>query len=179
MIQLLAAKPEDALRLSEFAAQVFRETFGPHNSAENLEAYIGAAFTEEKLREEILDPIRRTTLAISGDELVGYTQLAYVPPDIAAEIAAPVELVRLYVHSGWHGRGISHDLMLDAMMAAKLEERETLWLGVWERNGRALAFYRKWGFTEAGSHIFQMGDDPQRDLILVKSLDGASPLLRM
>ena len=42
----------------------------------------------------------------------------------------------------------------------------TAWLGVWEHNPRAIAFYRKWGFTPVGEHCFAVGDDPQRDVIL-------------
>jgi ribosomal protein S18 acetylase RimI-like enzyme len=43
---------------------------------------------------------------------------------------------------------------------------DRIWLGVWERNGRALAFYRKFGFEVFGDHVFQFGRDPQRDLIM-------------
>jgi len=46
----------------------------------------------------------------------------------------------------------------------------TLWLGVWERNDRAQAFYRKCGFTHAGDHIFLFGTDPQTDLVMITPL---------
>ena len=48
--------------------------------------------------------------------------------------------------------------------------RFTLWLGVWERNVRAQAFYRKQGFTVVGSQIFRLGSDPQRDLVMAKGV---------
>jgi ribosomal protein S18 acetylase RimI-like enzyme len=46
----------------------------------------------------------------------------------------------------------------------------TAWLGVWERNPRAIAFYRKRGFVEAGEQIFVLGTDHQRDKVFVKPL---------
>ncbi|MDQ2855211.1 MAG: GNAT family N-acetyltransferase, partial [Acidobacteriota bacterium] len=45
-----------------------------------------------------------------------------------------------------------------------------LWLGVWEHNGRARAFYRKWKFVEFGEHIFQLGEDPQNDILMARDL---------
>jgi len=43
---------------------------------------------------------------------------------------------------------------------------------VWERNWRAQAFYRKFGFIEAGDHVFMLGTDAQRDIILVRPVAG-------
>ena len=45
-----------------------------------------------------------------------------------------------------------------------------MWLGVWEENHRANAFYRKHGYAEVGEHVFMLGADAQRDLILAKIL---------
>ena len=49
---------------------------------------------------------------------------------------------------------------------------ETIWLGVWERNERAIRFYEKWGFREAGTHDFILGNDVQNDLIMEYSVKG-------
>jgi ribosomal protein S18 acetylase RimI-like enzyme len=53
---------------------------------------------------------------------------------------------------------------------AKQGDYETLWLGVWEHNHRAQAFYRKWNFHEVGTHVFQLGDDPQTDILMQLTL---------
>jgi ribosomal protein S18 acetylase RimI-like enzyme len=47
---------------------------------------------------------------------------------------------------------------------------DVFWLGVWEHNTRALAFYRKWGFEVFGSHIFQLGEAQDTDLLMRKEL---------
>ena len=61
--------------------------------------------------------------------------------------------------------------LMDAVCAeAAVLDAGTLWLGVWERNPRAIAFYRKRGFIEVGAHVFRLGDDAQTDLIMQRDL---------
>jgi ribosomal protein S18 acetylase RimI-like enzyme len=81
-----------------------------------------------------------------------------------------MEIVRLYVLPESIGHGIGARLMQECIDTATSRGFETLWLGVWERNGRAIQFYQKWGFEEVGSHIFQLGSDAQTDLIMQKPL---------
>jgi ribosomal protein S18 acetylase RimI-like enzyme len=57
-----------------------------------------------------------------------------------------------------------------ALAAARVRGAETLWLGVWERNARAVAFYRKYGFTRVGEHTFVLGSDTQTDWLLARPL---------
>lgn len=47
---------------------------------------------------------------------------------------------------------------------------EKLWLGVWEHNQKAIAFYQKWGFVKTGVHNFQLGNDLQHDWLMEKDL---------
>ena len=54
------------------------------------------------------------------------------------------------------------------MEVAKEQEKSSVWLGVWEKNDAALNFYKKLGFEAVGEHVFQLGDDPQRDIIMQK-----------
>jgi ribosomal protein S18 acetylase RimI-like enzyme len=69
-----------------------------------------------------------------------------------------------------HGQRVAHTLMQDMVERSVKEGFDSMWLGVWEHNERAKAFYRKWGFLETGSHIFQLGSDPQTDLIMERPL---------
>jgi len=80
-------------------------------------------------------------------------------------------VVRFCVDRPWHGRGLAQTLMAATADTARAAGGSTLWLGVWERNGRAIAFYRKCGFEDVGTHSFVLGDDHQRDRVLVRRLD--------
>jgi ribosomal protein S18 acetylase RimI-like enzyme len=46
----------------------------------------------------------------------------------------------------------------------------TLWLGVWERNPRAIAFYTKCGFVDVGAHAFFFGTEEQSDRVMAHPL---------
>lgn len=48
----------------------------------------------------------------------------------------------------------------------KARGSDVVWLGVWERNARAIAFYKKYGFVERGEHVFLLGHDRQRDIVM-------------
>jgi GNAT superfamily N-acetyltransferase len=154
---------QDAERLAQFAARIYYETFVSSNTPENMQAYLESAFTLPLLTAELKDPNAIFFLAEDEDHLAGYAKLlpGEVPECVQGE--APIELVRFYVDQRWHGTGLASSLMELCLSEAKRRGFKTMYLGVWERNFRAQAFYRKWDFTRVGEHIFQMGDDPQTD----------------
>lgn len=95
------------------------------------------------------------------------------PDCVAAQ--SPGEIQRLYVVDAWHGKGIAQDLMHACIREMEARGSDVAWLGVWERNPRAISFYRKFGFVEVGDHFFSLGNDPQRDIVMARSIAG-SPL---
>ncbi len=95
-------------------------------------------------------------------------------PSSSVRAERPAELHRIYVASEWHGRGVAGDLMRQVIAAAVESGADCVWLGVWEHNPRAIAFYRKFGFRVVGDHSFMLGNDRQRDLILAAQLDDLS-----
>lgn len=170
MFTIRPATSSDVPALTSFGARVFRETFGPHNRPEDLAAYLEATYAEDRQRSELDDPARATLIMDSPEGIVGFAQLraASVPDCVAGP--APIELLRFYVDPAWHGRGLAPALM-DAVVSEALARcAGTLWLGVWEHNGRAIAFYRKRGFHDVGSHEFLLGEDRQTDRIMVLPL---------
>jgi ribosomal protein S18 acetylase RimI-like enzyme len=155
----------DAHQLSAFASRTFREAFAAQNRPEDMTAYLSSAFSDARQLSEIEDPDIVTLLVENGPTLVGYAQLRVAePPDCVPDRQA-IELVRIYVERALHGRGLAHTLMQAALGAASPRAR-TMWLGVWERNARAIAFYAKWGFVDVGSHVFVLGSDRQIDRIM-------------
>ena len=170
----------DAARLSKLAATTFRETFEGENTPEDMARYVAQAFTPDQQAAEIADPGGAVLLAErphpAGDaELVGYVHLASGPAPAAVQGPAPLELKRLYVARVWHGQGVAQALMDAALDAAYASGAKTLWLGVWERNPRAVAFYRKYGFTRVGEHTFVLGGDAQTDSLFARSLEAPAP----
>lgn len=165
----IAAQADDAL-LAELGAVVFQETFAADNTAENMATYMGQAFTLDRLRQELRDPLATFLIVGTSGRAMGYAKLQRGEPYSCVSGTNPIELSRLYVLAQRIGQGLGAALMKACLHQAKAEGFETVWLGVWERNLRAIHFYQKWGFVPVGSHVFPLGDDPQTDLILQKSL---------
>lgn len=165
-----SATPDDAAALADLARQTFFDTFAADNNPDDMAMYLQQAFSVAQQGSEIADPSITTLLVEVDGELIAYAQIKsdHVPDFVTDEAA--LELSRLYVRHGWHGRGVAQALMARAMDAARHRGAKTLWLGVWERNHRARAFYAKCGFRDVGDHIFLFGTDPQTDLVMQVSL---------
>lgn len=164
------AAPADAALLAELGARTFRDTFAADNRPEDMAAYMSAAFNTEKLSAELAEPGTIFFIAEIDGAAAGYAELRAGHAPACVEGAEPLELARLYVSKEWLGRGVGDVLMRACVEEARGQGRRTMWLGVWERNRRAQAFYRRWGFRVVGNHIFQLGSDPQTDLLMESEL---------
>ena len=164
------ATPADAAALTAFGRRVFAQTFEAGNDPSDLTTYLDGAYVETRQQAELADPGLETLLLEVEDALIAFAQLRDGPPGAGVTGARPIELWRFYVDFEWHGRGVAQTLMAAVEDAARARGSSTLWLGVWERNVRAQAFYRKQGFTVVGSQIFTLGTDPQRDLVMAKGV---------
>jgi ribosomal protein S18 acetylase RimI-like enzyme len=160
----------DAAALTAFGRRVFGQTFEAGNDPGDLAAYLDESYVEARQQEELADPAIETWLLEDEEALIAFAQLRDRAPGAGVPGAQPIELWRFYVDFAWHGRGAAQTLMAAVEEAARARGGSTLWLGVWERNVRAQAFYRKQGFTVVGSQIFSLGNDPQRDLVMAKTL---------
>ncbi len=169
-VRIRTATNADVVLLSQLSEATFRETFGEVNTPEDMDAYVRGNFSSERLTQELADPLATFLIVELSGKPVGYARLNSGAADPCVSGADPIELVRLYLLATNIGQGIGTALMQQCIQNAKSRGFKTLWLGVWEHNLRARAFYRKWGFEEIGSHIFQLGNDAQIDLILQKSL---------
>lgn len=161
---------EDAALLTELGALTFSETYAAYNTAEDLAEYLATHFNVAQQTAELEDPASAFLIAEVDGRPAGYAKLHDGAPEKDVEGANPIEVVRLYVSREWLGRGLGHELMRACLDEARQTGHSTIWLGVWERNGRAQAFYRKWNFHPVGEHIFKLGADLQRDILMARPL---------
>jgi GNAT superfamily N-acetyltransferase len=169
-VTIRRADPADAGLLADLGARTFSETFDADNTPEDMAAYLAASFSLAQQSAELADPASTFFIAEVGGVAAGYAKLHAGEPAEGVEGDRPVELVRLYVLREWLSRGVGAELMRECVDEARRAGHETMWLGVWERNGRAQAFYRKWDFRAVGEHVFQLGSDPQRDILMERAL---------
>jgi len=164
------ASHEDAGLLAELGARTFSETFAADNTPEDMASHLAASFSPVHQAAELADPASTFLVAEVGGIAAGYAKLHAGKPAEGIEGERPVELVRLYVSREWLGRGVGAALMSACLGEARRAGHGTIWLGVLERNGRAEAFYRKWNFRAVGEHVFRLGSDPQRDILMARGL---------
>jgi ribosomal protein S18 acetylase RimI-like enzyme len=164
------ADQADAAALAELAERTFRDAFGALNTATNMDLHCRSSYGRKLQAREIADPCLLTLVCEDNGTLIAYAQLrrGKAPDCVAAE--QTVEIQRLYVDKEWHGKGIAQDLMNALLDHAREDHAGVVWLGVWEHNPRAIAFYAKFGFRECGDQTFLLGRDDQRDLIMQKAL---------
>lgn len=166
MPALRLALPGDAPSLAILAERTFRDAFGARNSPENMDLHCTRCFGPDIQLREIDERGLVTTLADESGRLVGFSQLRLTRPSPAVTAQKPAELSRIYVTAEWHGRGIAQALMKQALADAARAGCDRLWLGVWEHNPKAMAFYRKFGFEIVGTQSFMLGQERQRDLVM-------------
>jgi len=164
------ANSDDAQLLADLGARTFYETFAADNTPEDMESYLATHFNVSRQTEELTDPEAIFLIAEVEGTAAGYVKLHSGEPAESIEATRPVELVRLYVCREWLGRAVGEALMRACLDEARRAGHETIWLGVWERNARAQAFYRKWNFREVGEHPFQLGADIQRDVLMARAV---------
>ena len=165
---LRPAVPADAEALAALAARTFQETFGADNRPEDMADYIQRAYSVRRLSEELCAKDQRIFVAEHDHTLVAFAQLRLGPPPSCVTSPTPIELQRLYLDRPWHGRGLAQRLMARSLAEARALGAGSIWLGVWEHNTKATAFYRRQGFVTVGVHQFVLGEDHQQDLVMVK-----------
>lgn len=164
------ASPADAALLADLGARTFRETFEAISAPGDMAAFLAVTYGEAEQQRELEDPSRPArVLEVSGVP-AGFLQLRLNHREPGVPGLRPAELQRIYVLRAFHGGGHGAALMAEAERIARADGADVFWLGVWEHNHRALAFYAKAGFREVGEHHFQIGHQVDRDLILAKDL---------
>lgn len=168
MIQIRYARPDDAPQLAWLAEKTFRDTFEAVNTPENMALHCQNSYSTAFQAAEIANPHLTTLLCEAAGKLIAFAQLRWKKAPPCVEATAPGEIQRLYLLQDWHGQGLAQTLMNSCLAEMQKQGRDVVWLGVWEQNPRAISFYKKFGFVEVGEHIFPLGDDPQRDIIMAR-----------
>ena len=162
------ARLDDAAPLSKLAERTFRDAFDDVNTPADMALHCEASYGEAIQSAEIADPDRVTLVCERDGRLLGYAQLRWGPAPGSVVGNNPGEIQRLYVERECHGKGVAVDLMKASIEEMRRRRVDVIWLGVWERNPRAIAFYRKFEFVPVGEHVFQLGSDPQRDIVMAR-----------
>jgi len=164
------ANENDAALLAEMGRTTFFDSFIQYNTAEDMEKYLSEHYSTEIQMSEIRDSDTIFLIAEQNDIPVGYAKLKQYSKGEGVAGTNPMELQRIYSIQEYIGKGVGPELMKEAIREAKDRGFNCLWLGVWEKNERAIKFYEKWGFKKVGNYVFVLGEDIQSDFTMELSL---------
>lgn len=157
--------------IQKVGRETFYETFAAHNSEEQIQQYLRGSFSLEKLNRELSNANSQFFIAYEAEDPIGYLKINSGKAQTELQDEDSLEIERIYVKSSHHGKKVGQLLYDKALQVAVQTQKKYLWLGVWEKNLRAVRFYQKNGFIEFDQHIFRMGNDEQTDLMMKKNLD--------
>ncbi len=165
-LDIRVAKPAEAERLAGLARRTFEAAFGEFNTPENMARYLDAAFTTEQILSELEDADSTFIWAEQTGIPAGYAKLRRGTLRCCITGPKPVELERMYAETERIGEGVGKTLLHTAIKIARAEGYQSLWLGVWEFNERAIEFYHRQGFVDVGEQDFMLGADRQTDILM-------------
>ena len=174
MITIRIATVNDAELIADISRQTFLDTFASQNTKENMDKFMNETFSKEALMKEVGMPGNIFLLAYDKDLPVGYVRIRENnnPPELGNIVA--MEIARIYATTNSIGKGVGKALMQKCIDIAIEKKVAVMWLGVFQKNNRAIDFYTKWGFEKFSTHVFMLGDDPQKDWLMKKNLLPAS-----
>lgn len=160
--------PEEVAALQHISRQTFFETFSAFNTEENMQQYLSTQLTADKMRTELQQSL--FYFAVHEAQIIGYLKLNTGEFQTEPQDGKALEIERIYVLKDFHGLKVGQALYEQALDVAQQIKAPYIWLGVWEKNLRAIGFYKKNGFLEFDKHIFKLGDDEQTDIMMKKNL---------
>ncbi|MBM7602451.1 ribosomal protein S18 acetylase RimI-like enzyme [Metabacillus crassostreae] len=169
-VKLIKCNQDDLHRLQEISIKTFNDTFKDQNSTVNMTAYIQKAFNLKQLERELANPSSQFFFANFTNEVAGYLKVNMNDAQSEEMGEESLEIERIYIKNKFQKYGLGKSLLNKAMEIAMEHYKNKVWLGVWEKNENAIAFYEKMGFVHTSVHSFYMGDEKQTDFIMTKTL---------
>lgn len=160
---------EDLGLLQDISIETFNETFRDQNSPEIMKTYLERAFNINQLEIEVSNTASEFYFIYYNGEIAGYLKVNIHDAQTEMMGNDSLEIERIYIKGQYQKHGLGKFLLNKAMEIAMERNKKSIWLGVWERNENAIAFYKNMGFVQTGSHSFYMGNEEQKDFIMTKT----------
>lgn len=165
-VEVKRVTQDNIKELQAISKKTFVDTFSATNTEENMSKYLNENLSLEKLSDELNNSNSEFYFAVSDNNIIGYLKVNFAHSQTELKDNNAIEIERIYVLHEFHGKEVGQLLYNKAIQIAKSVNAKYIWLGVWEKNPRAISFYKKNGFIEFDKHIFNLGDDKQTDIIM-------------
>jgi ribosomal protein S18 acetylase RimI-like enzyme len=152
--------------LVEISRNTFINAFEKQNNPIDFYKYLNKTLNKEALEKELSNPNISFYFLRIENTTVGYFKLNEADAQIETFNALSIELERIYVIEEFQSKKLGEVMLKHAIQISKDKKVKFLWLGVWEKNVKAIKFYNHFGFKKFGSHDFYLGNDKQVDLLM-------------
>ncbi|MDP1513172.1 GNAT family N-acetyltransferase [Paenibacillus sp. CMAA1739] len=169
-VKMVKCSRRDLQLLQEISIKTFNDTFKDQNSPENMQAYMEKAFDSKQLDKELSNVCSEFFFIYFNEELAGYLKVNINDAQSEKMGDESLEVERIYIKNKFQKHGLGKYLINKAIEIALGLKKQKVWLGVWEKNENAIAFYEKMGFVQTSAHSFYMGDEEQTDFIMTKTI---------
>jgi ribosomal protein S18 acetylase RimI-like enzyme len=164
------ATPEDALCIGALGTQVWLDTYATDGIRAALAQEVLDHFSPTAVIATLAQPDVSVIIAERAGHLVGFAQIrdGVDNPGISGHLSA--ELERLYVQERFAGKGIGWQLLTRSEDLARKQGASALWLTVWIGNARALAFYPRQQYEDAGLSSYCFNNETYENRLFFKRL---------
>jgi ribosomal protein S18 acetylase RimI-like enzyme len=169
-IEIHKVAENQILELQRISRQTFYEAFSAVNTEDDMAMYLEHSLSIEKLAAELSNENTEFYFAQLNEQIIGYLKFNVGEAQTDLQDEQALEIERIYLLINYAGMGVGQLLMEKAYQVAQIKKVKYIWLGVWEHNTRAIQFYKRNGFSEFGSHMFKLGNDDQRDILMKRQL---------
>ena len=152
--------------LQKIGEQTFKDTFAADNDPEDMRIYLKKELSRKKISSELANPNSEFYFALFQEEVIGYLKVNFGTAQTEVKDDKALEIERIYVVKEYLGKKVGQLLYEKALILARQRDLKFVWLGVWEKNYRAIQFYKKNRFIGFDRHIFRLGNDEQTDIMM-------------
>jgi ribosomal protein S18 acetylase RimI-like enzyme len=167
IIKLNTDNLEELVNISKIT---YANSFSNENTLENMQHYLDSSFNSKKLKQELANNESEFYFAKRDFETSGYLKFNFGNAQNDLKEINGMELERIYVLKSFQGKKIGKFLLNFTIEIAKKRKLDYVWLGVWDKNVKAIEFYKRNGFKIIGTHPFKMGNDIQTDYIMKRTI---------
>ncbi|HET6225590.1 MAG TPA: GNAT family N-acetyltransferase [Bacteroidia bacterium] len=170
MITLKKVSLYDLETLQQLSAQTFSQAFAADNTSEDMQSYLDKSFNLQQLTKELENPNSAFYFAMQEREAIGYLKINIGTAQTELKNLQALEIERIYVKKEFQGKQVGQLLFEKAVEQARQHRAPYIWLGVWEKNEKAIQFYKKNGFIKFDKHSFMLGSDEQTDILMKREM---------
>lgn len=165
-LYIYKAAVDDASLIVDIARKTFVETYVELGLRDNMGRYMEDYFTENKISEEVARDDIHFYIANLNGQPVGFTKLRNdrMPKGISDKKCLEIE--RIYVMKEYQGYRGGKELMNVIKKMARESKYQVIWLQIWQKNEKAIQFYRKSGFVVYETDTFNFYDEVHQDFLL-------------